>query len=73
MRKNDLEYTFKTESRENIKIIEDKLVDIDNAKNIMASIKEIYRCAHSLKGAASMMEFDSLKKNNSSDGKTCSK
>jgi len=61
MNNNELDYTFKTESRENIKIIENKLVDIESAKNIMASIQEIYRCAHSLKGAASMMEFESLK------------
>ena len=61
MSKNNLDYTFKTESQENIKIIEDKLVDIESSKNIRASIQEIYRCAHSLKGATSMMEFDSLK------------
>ncbi|MCD6460390.1 chemotaxis protein CheW [bacterium] len=61
MNRNNLDYIFKTESQENIKIIEEKLIEIEKSNNIKSVIQEIYRCAHSLKGTISMIDSGNLK------------
>ncbi|WP_353892075.1 chemotaxis protein CheA [Proteinivorax hydrogeniformans] len=51
---------FLEESEENLQIISDNLLKLENDKNDKQAVNEIFRAAHTLKGMAATMGFQSI-------------